>query len=97
MNTIFRNLMVTKKTLSLWLCFLLAGVPVFACEVCQRNQPKPLKGITHGIGPTGNLDYIIIGIASVIVIIAFILSIKFLIWPKEKNTSHIKNIVLNEN
>lgn len=97
MNTLFRKSIFWKKTMATCLCFLLATVPVFACEVCQRNQPKPLRGITHGLGPTGNLDYIIIAIALVIVIVAFVLSIKYLIWPKEKNTDHIKNIVLNEN
>jgi hypothetical protein len=85
------------KILVLTVCFFAMNIPVFACEVCQRNQPEPLKGITHGIGPTGNLDYIIIGVASVIVIAAFVLSVKYLVWPKEKNSGHIKNIVLNEN
>lgn len=77
--------------------FLFLGMETFACEVCKRNQPEPLKGITHGVGPTGNIDYIIIGVASVIVGISLFLSIKYLVRPKEKDVGHIKNIVLDEN
>ena len=85
-----------KKQHLLTAIFLILGIETFACEVCQRNQPEPLKGITHGIGPTGNIDYIIIGTASVIVAIALFLSIKYLVKPNENNKAHIKNIVLNE-
>ena len=86
-----------KKTLLFLFSFLFFGAELFACEVCERNQPEPLKGITHGIGPTGNIDYIIIGISSLIVGASLFLSIKYLVKPKEKNADHIKNIVLNEN
>ena len=76
---------------------LFSGLKSFACEVCANNQPKPLKGITHGVGPTGTIDYIIITVAAIIVSIALFLSVKYLVKPKEKNSDHIKNIVLNEN
>ena len=67
----------------------------WACEVCKKNQPKVLEGITHGAGPQGNLDYIIIWTAVVIVTVTLLLSLKFLIRPNENNPNHIKNIVLD--
>ncbi|MBX2942451.1 MAG: hypothetical protein KF860_08905 [Cyclobacteriaceae bacterium] len=69
----------------------------FACELCKKNQPKVLEGITHGPGPQGDMDYIIIGVAIVIVGITLFLSLKFLIKPDEGNPDHIKNIVLDTN
>ena len=86
-----------KKSILSLLFFFAATAVSFACEVCEKNQPAPLKGITHGIGPTGTIDYIIISGASVIVVVTLFLSIKYLVKPKEVEASHIKNIVLNEN
>lgn len=87
------------NTIKIFLSFLmtLATVPAFACKVCEENQPGIFKGITHGVGPTGNLDFIIVTIATVIVIIFLILSIKYIINPGEKDPDHIKNIVVDEN
>lgn len=79
------------------LLFLLTGMTSFACEVCEQNQPEPLQGITHGPGPSGNIDYIIAIVAIVTVGISLFLAIKFLVKPKEGQPDHIKNIVLNEN
>lgn len=75
---------------------LLAALPsgLWACEVCQNNQPKILKNITHGTGPQGNTDYIIIWSAVVIVAATLFLSIKLLIRPKEAAPDHIKNITM---
>lgn len=67
---------------------------LWACEVCQNNQPKILKNITHGTGPQGNTDYIIIWSAIVIVAVTLFLSIKFLVRPKEAAPGHIKNITM---
>ena len=66
-----------------------------ACDVCEANQPAALKGITHGTGPTGTIDYIIICIAVVIVSVTLFLSIKYLVKPQENDPNHIKNIVVN--
>ncbi|MEZ4945041.1 MAG: hypothetical protein R2804_05910 [Cyclobacteriaceae bacterium] len=74
--------------------FLIHG-NVLACELCKKNQPKVLEGITHGQGPQGDTDYLIIGVAIVIVSITLFLSLKFLIRPNESSPDHIKNIVLN--
>lgn len=68
----------------------------FACDVCKENQPKGLENITHGAGPSGNLDLIIIWSAVVIVGFTLFFSLKYLIKPKETNPDHIKNIVRNE-
>ena len=74
---------------------IMAVFPSMACEVCQVNQPKMLKNITHGTGPEGNTDMIIIWSAAVIVTITLIYSIKYLVNPKESSKSHIKNSVIN--
>lgn len=83
-----------KRTLSTVLLFLLA-IDSFACPVCERNQPKILKGVTHGAGPQSNWDYIIIWITIVIVLITLFLSIKWLIRPGEHSKKHIKHVILN--
>lgn len=84
-----------KRFLIILIIFLVnfPGV-VYACEVCQNNQPKMLKNITHGTGPQGNTDYIIIWSAVVIVSVTLFFSIKFLIRPKESAPDHIKNITI---
>ncbi len=69
---------------------------VLACTVCGQNQPKALQGITHGTGPQGNLDFVIITVGVIIVSITLIYSLKFLIRPGEKQLDHIKNIVVDE-
>lgn len=69
---------------------------LWACNVCKRNQPEGLENITHGVGPEGMMDYAITYSSIVIVGIAFILSLKYLLKPGEKEANHIKNIVLYE-
>lgn len=76
--------------------FLIGTFYTFACDVCKENQPKGLENITHGAGPSGNLDLIIIWSAVVIVGFTLFFSLKYLIKPKETNPDHIKNIVRNE-
>jgi hypothetical protein len=61
-----------------------------ACPVCERNQPKLLKGIVHGKGPDSNWDYVSIWITIIISLIALFYTIKCLIKPGEKNKTHIK-------
>lgn len=87
-----------KKITILFALLLITGwQSAFACELCKKNQPKLLENITHGTGPTGTLDYIIIWSAIVIVSVTLFMSIKYLVKPKETNADHIKNIVLNQN
>ena len=77
--------------------FIILIQNVMACEVCEKNQPKILRGITHGTGPQGNLDYFIIWTAVVIVLATMIFFVKFLVWPKEEDPKHIKRTFINEN
>lgn len=78
---------------SLLILLLLQGA-ASACEVCEANQPKILRGITHGAGPQGNSDYIIVMVAIVMVLFTLFYAIKFLARPGERGAEHIKRIVL---
>ncbi|MCC9043635.1 hypothetical protein LNQ81_13230 [Myroides sp. M-43] len=68
---------------------------IYACPVCQRNQPKLLKGVVHGVGPDSKWDYTIIVVIAIMVLATLILSIKWLIKPAEESKEHIKRTVLN--
>jgi hypothetical protein len=83
-----------KKAISL-IILLLAAVSTWACPVCEKQQPKILRGITHGAGPQSNWDYVIIW--SMVAIVAFTLffSLKWLIRPGEQAESHIKRSIFN--
>jgi hypothetical protein len=78
-----------KKAI-LFLFLILFQIKVFACPVCERNQPKVLRGIVHGSGPDSNWDYLSIIITMIIAILALIYSIKWLVQPNENNQNHIK-------
>lgn len=65
-----------------------------ACDLCKAKQPKGFENITHGEGPEGNIDYIIMYSAILIVGYTLFMSIKYLANPKEKMEGHIKNIVI---
>ncbi len=73
---------------------LLIQAIVFACPVCERNQPKVLRGIVHGAGPESNWDYVSIWATIIIAIITLFYSLKWLIKPGEKNKDHIKYSIL---
>lgn len=88
---------MNRISLTILTFILLLPFASVACEVCNNNQPKILKGITHGTGPQGNIDYIIIWSSVVIVAVTLFLSLKYLISPKENDQNHIKNIILNNN
>lgn len=85
-----------KKSIFIFTLFLLliAG-PAMACDVCQEQQPKALRNITHGTGPQGQLDFIIITISAIIVGLTLIFSIKYLVKPGEKSPDHVKNMVID--
>lgn len=77
--------------------FWLQGIGIaFACSVCEKQQPKILRGITHGAGPEGKFDYIIIWIMVAITMATLYYSVKWLVRPGEKSSSHIKRCILNE-
>lgn len=72
-------------------CFTLA---TYACPVCEKQQPKILRGITHGAGPQSNWDWVIVGVVTLITVLSLVLSVKYLWKPGEKNQEHIKAQVL---
>ena len=78
-----------KKTITL-IFLILFQITAFACPVCERNQPKILRGIVHGAGPDSNWDYVSIAITAIIAVFALIYSVKWLIKPNENNQNHIK-------
>jgi len=78
------------------IAFLLFNVFwVFACPVCERNQPKVLRGIAHGAGPDSRWDYVIVWATVAIVLCTLFFSIKWLIRPGERSDRHIKRFILN--
>ncbi len=72
-----------------------AGI-LSACPVCERNQPKLLKGVVHGAGPDSQWDYVIMWAVIAITVVSLYLSIKWVIRPGEKNADHIKYSILNQ-
>lgn len=72
------------------LILILLQTAAFACPVCERNQPKILRGIVHGSGPDSNWDYVSIWITILIAVLTLFFSVKWLIKPGEKNLDHIK-------
>lgn len=85
-----------KIIASLGAFFVILLQGIIACEVCEKNQPEILRGITHGTGPQGYLDYIIITISAIIVLATMVYFIKYLVWPKEEDPKHIKRSIINE-
>lgn len=85
----------TMKKISLVFILTILQVAVYACPVCERQQPKPLRGIIHGAGPQSNWDYVIVAVIATISVATLFFSVKWLIRPNEKNNDHIKYSILN--
>jgi phage shock protein PspC (stress-responsive transcriptional regulator) len=83
-----------KKILLLFY-FMIIHMVSNACEVCKKQQPKVLRGITHGAGPESDWDYVVIWSVVLIVIISLFYAIKWIIRPGEKESKHIKYSILN--
>lgn len=75
--------------------FLLVNGVVMACEVCKKQQPKILKGITHGAGPQSDWDYVVVWCMVLIVLVSLFYGIKWMLQPGEKDTEHIKRSIFN--
>jgi hypothetical protein len=69
---------------------------ILLCDACTKQQPKLLQGITHGTGPDSSWDYVIVYMAVAIVLFSLFYSVKWLIRPGEKSSTHIKQFILNE-
>jgi len=74
---------------------IVSQIATYACKVCERQQPKVLQGIVHGVGPQDNWDYISVWVTIIIAVLTLFFSIKYLIKPGEKNPNHIKYTILN--
>ncbi|MBX7201923.1 MAG: hypothetical protein K1X77_02540 [Bacteroidia bacterium] len=74
---------------------LLMPMAVGACPVCEKQQPAITKGLTHGAGPESNWDWVIISVITLITILTFVFSLKYLIKPGEKGNNHIKHLIIN--
>lgn len=77
------------------LFLLLVNVSAFSCPVCNKQQPKITQGLTHGAGPQNNWDWVIIVVITLITLVTFFCSLKFLVKPGEKNADHIKRSILS--
>lgn len=66
----------------------------WGCELCGAQQPKILRGLTHGSGPQGPFDYLIVSAAAVVVLVSLGYAIKFIVHPGERQADHIKRIVI---
>jgi len=73
----------------------LPGIAAMACPACEKQQPKLLRGITHGAGPSGPMDMFLVWLMVAVVIVSLFYSIKWLIKPGEKSPDHIKRFILN--
>jgi hypothetical protein len=87
MNTIKRILVVVV--------FLFANGVTMACEVCKKQQPKVLRGITHGAGPQSDWDYVVVWGMVIVVMISFFYAMKFILRPGERGSEHIKRNIFN--
>ena len=83
-----------KKYLLIIILFLSSTI-VNACPACEKQQPKLLRGITHGTGPESQWDYVIVWITVIVAVFTLYYSIKWLIRPGERSDSHIKQIIFN--
>jgi len=83
------------KSLFAFMILFLAHISIYACDACEKQQPEILRGITHGLGPQSNWDYLIVSVGAVIVVATLFFSIKWLLSPGEKGEKHIKRIVLS--
>ena len=84
-----------KKRIAVGVLSLTAFRPAgLACEVCAAQQPEILRGLTHGGGPQGNFDYVIVLATLAVVLFTLVYAIKCLVRPGEREATHIKRIVL---
>jgi hypothetical protein len=81
---------------SLVASLLVENLSAMACEVCKKQQPKLLQGITHGSGPDSKWDYLIVTIMIIITLYVLIAAVKCILRPSERNEQHIKRIILND-
>lgn len=87
--------MFSMKKLVLTIAFAATSFWSIACDVCERQQPKLLRGITHGAGPESRWDYLIVAGMAAVVVVTLFFSVKWLVRPGEQSAQHIKRSILN--
>lgn len=85
---------INKIRLGLLLVVLISGFSQ-ACEACELQQPTITRGLTHGAGPQGPLDWVLVAIMTLITLATLVYSCWYLFKPGEKSDRHIKNTILN--
>lgn len=85
---------MNKQSFVTLVIFLFSQI-IWACPVCDKQQPKITLGLTHGAGPQSNWDWVIIAITAVLTLLTLVYSLKYLIKPGEKNHDHIKKSIIN--
>jgi len=85
-----------NKLASLWTAALLVliNAGAMACDVCQKQQPRLLRGVAHGAGPQSDWDYLIVGGMVVISALSLYYAVKWMIKPGENEKGHIKRSIL---
>ncbi len=83
-----------RKKLFAVLALVSGTLPALACSVCEKQQPRILRGVTHGTGPQSQWDLVIISIVAAIVVFTLYFSVKWLVRPGETSPSHIKRAIL---
>ena len=83
------------KRFFLMVFLLIINTWAFACPVCEKQQPKVLRGITHGAGPQSKWDYVIVWVGVIIVLLTLYFSVKWVFKPGEKSENHIKQLIVN--
>jgi hypothetical protein len=73
-----------KKNLFALLTLLLLTLPALACPVCEKKQPKGFAGITHGVGPGGLFDYVMLYGSIGVVVVTFALFFFYLARPDRR-------------
>lgn len=77
------------------LVFSTLSLATYACPMCEKQQPKILRGIAHGAGPESNIDYVIVWAMVAAVAITLFFAIKYIVKPKETESNHIKRTIIN--
>lgn len=67
---------------------------LLGCPVCDRNHSKASRIMSHGQQANSEWDYLIVWGVALIVMIALYLTIKYLVWPGEREKTHIKRSIL---
>ena len=78
------------------LLVLILNKESFACDACNKMQPKLTRGITHGAGPDSYLDWLWISMVFAIAIYTLVKSVKYIAKPNEDQSNHIKYHILDE-